>query len=142
MELAISRAVGFSEIQGTFLLSSQVLVHYDSKLEIVLACDASCYGIGAVLTHKMPVGSEKPIGFTSRTLSSADKQCSQSVFGVKHFHDYLIGRHFSLVTDHCPLLALFNEQSAKCYPQSFFSMQTKLGTDSGSVRVHPYCLKN
>ena len=48
------------------ILSSQVLVHFDPKLPIRLACDASDYGIGAVLSHRMPDGSEKPIGFFSR----------------------------------------------------------------------------
>ena len=43
---------------------------------------------------------------------SSTHRLRKSVFGVKHFHDYLIGCHFSLVTDHRPLLALFNEQCA------------------------------
>ena len=39
------------------LLSSKVLVHFDPKLPVVLACDALSYGIGAVLIHKIPDGS-------------------------------------------------------------------------------------
>ena len=31
------------------------------------------------------------------------------MFGVKRFHDYLVGHHFLLYTDHKPLLALLNE---------------------------------
>ena len=45
------------------LMSSQLLVHFDPTLEIRVACDASAYGIGAVLSHCMPDGSEKPVGF-------------------------------------------------------------------------------
>ena len=34
------------------------------------------------------------------------------MFGVKRFHDYLVGHHFLLYTDHKPLLALLNEHRA------------------------------
>ena len=40
------------------LTSSQLLVHFDPELPITVACDASAYGLGVVLAHKMPDGSE------------------------------------------------------------------------------------
>ena len=36
------------------LVSAQVLVHYNSELPLRLACDASAYGIEAVLSHTVP----------------------------------------------------------------------------------------
>ena len=45
-----------------------MLVHYDDSLLLTLSCDASPYGIEAVLSHTMPDGDEHPISFASRTL--------------------------------------------------------------------------
>ena len=45
------------------LNSSQVLAHYDPTLPIAMAGDASAYGIGSVISHVLPDGSERPIPY-------------------------------------------------------------------------------
>ena len=74
------------------LLTPAVLVHYNSTLPIQLATDASAYGVGAVISHIFPDGSEHPVAFSSRTLSRAERNNSQIekealsiVYGIKNF---------------------------------------------------------
>ena len=54
------------------LTYSHVLVHYDLSLPITLTGDASAYGVGAVISHTLSDGSEQPIAFASRTLSTSE----------------------------------------------------------------------
>ena len=54
------------------LQDSPLLVHYDLKTSLRLACDASRYGVGAVISHVMENGEEKLIAFASRTLTASE----------------------------------------------------------------------
>jgi len=95
------------------LIEAPVLAHYDLSCPLKLAADASAYGIEAVLSYCYKDGSEHPIAFTSRTLTSAkknytqiDKEALALIYGVQKFHVYLYGQKFILVTDHKPLVYL------------------------------------
>ena len=101
------------------LSSDQVLAHYDSTLPVRLACDASRYGVGAVISHLMPDDTECPIAYGSRTLTKAeknyaqiDKEAAAIIYGIKKFHPYIYGRKFTLITDHKPLTTIFSPKSS------------------------------
>ena len=111
-----------SQQQNTFnkaksmLTSYCLLTHYDPTKPLILAFDASPYSLGAVLSHQLIEG-EYPIAFASRSLAPAEKNYSQIdkealaiVFGVKHFHQYLFGRQFTIKSDHKPLQYLLGKK--------------------------------
>ena len=90
------------------LQSNRLLVHYDPEFPLILACDASPYGVGAVISHQMKDGRKRPIGFALQSLTKTEQNYSKIenealglIFGVMKF---LYGRKFLLITDHKPLL--------------------------------------
>ena len=61
---------------------------------------------GVVLSHRMPGGEEKPVGFALCTLSKPennysllDKEALATIFSVKKFHQCLHGHRFEIKTD-------------------------------------------
>ena len=58
------------------LLQDKVLVHYDPDLLLVLATESSSYGLGAVLSHCILEEEERPIAYTSHSLSETEKKYS------------------------------------------------------------------
>ena len=96
------------------LLLDACLIHFNPDLPIVVSADSSKYGIGAVLCQKKD-GAELPVVFASRSLNRAEvnytmteKEALALIFALKKFHHYLWGHTFTLITDHKPLLGLFN----------------------------------
>ncbi|XP_055922719.1 uncharacterized protein K02A2.6-like, partial [Eupeodes corollae] len=96
--------------------SDQVLTHFNPKIPIVLSTDASNSAVAGVLSHIFANGVRKPIAFISRALSQTEKGYSTIqkealaiVYSVSKLKQYLLGVHFTLESDHKPLLAIFGE---------------------------------
>lgn len=111
------------KVVRAILTSSTTLAHYDGSRPLSLACDASPYGVSAVLSQEDEDGVERPVAFASRTLSKAERNYSQTdreacaiIFGLKKYHQYLYGRtNIKIFTDHKPLLGIF--QSGQPTPE-------------------------
>ena len=107
----------FEQIKKS-LTTDIVLAHYDPNAELVVSCDASPYGIGASLQQEKN-GILRPLAFVLRSLTNAEKNFAQIdrealeiVFGATKFRQYLLGRSWTLLTDHQPLVTLFGEHKA------------------------------
>jgi len=101
------------------LTSDSLLVHYNLNRQRRLACDASSYGLGAVLSHVIEDGQERLIAYASHTLSSSEKNYAKIeqealsiIFAVTKFHRFLYGRKFTLVTDHQRFLTILDPNTA------------------------------
>ena len=91
-----------------------VLQFPDFTQPFVLTTDASDYAVGSILSQG-DIGQDKPIAFASRTLNKAEinystveKELLAIVWSCKHFRPYLLGRTFTVVTDHKPLTWIFS----------------------------------
>ncbi len=81
----------------------------DFSLPFLLQTDASDRGLGAVLTQEIG-GEERPVLYISRKLSkretmysTIEKECLAIRWAVLTLRYYLLGREFTLCSDHAPL---------------------------------------
>ena len=85
----------------------------DFQREFILTTDASTVGLGAILSQIDAGGIERPCAYASRVLKDAEMKLAPfhlehlaMLWGCKHFHPYLVGKHFTIRTDHKPLMTL------------------------------------
>lgn len=98
------------------LCEDPVLRCPDYEQPFTLYTDASGRGIGAVLSQTDEDGKEHPVAYYSRKLlpkfSATEKECLGVVAAVRHFDVYLLGRRFTIVTDHRALKFLGSMQNS------------------------------
>lgn len=58
------------------MVSPCVLVHYNPKLQVQLAVHMSPVGLGAIISHLTEYGTERPIAYTSQSLTKAENNYS------------------------------------------------------------------
>ena len=83
--------------------------------DLTLKTDASNTAIGAVLEQTV-AGAQQPLAFFSRKLrpaetrySTFDRELLAMHLAVRHFTHLLEGRHFTILTDHKPLIHAFTK---------------------------------
>ncbi|XP_063366280.1 uncharacterized protein K02A2.6-like [Cydia amplana] len=96
------------------------LGYYDVTKKTIVIADASPVGLGAVLVQ---INNNEPriIAFGSRTLTDCERRYCQTekealalVWAIEHFHIFLYGKQFDLITDHKPLEVIFGPKSKPC----------------------------
>ena len=87
------------------------LQYFNPGQPIVLECDASGNGVGGTLLQN-----GQPVIFISQALTDTQKCCSNierellaMVMVIEKLHHYIFGRHYTVHTDHLPLVSLFEK---------------------------------
>lgn len=117
----------WSELKNR-LSSATVMAYFDPNLKTELIVDASPCGLGAILTQVHTTSSSrnfsKVVSYASRSLGDVESRYSQIErealavrWAVEHFHLYLSGLDFVVITDHKPLVNIFSNVLAKPSPR-------------------------
>ena len=108
------------EALKTSLSKDPVVAYYDPDKPIWITTDASPVGVGAVLTQGNDTGKQQVVAYASRALTDTESRYSQTerealgiVWACERLHLYVYGAPFTVVTDHKPLLPLFNSPRSK-----------------------------
>ena len=93
------------------MANAVTLQYFDPEQPIVLECDASGNGVGGTLLQN-----GQPVIFISQALTETQKHYSNierellaMVMVIEKLHHYVFGRHFTVHTDHSPLVSLFEK---------------------------------
>ncbi|CAH1994743.1 unnamed protein product [Acanthoscelides obtectus] len=97
------------------------LGYYNVSDRTIVIADASPVGLGGVLVQTNSKGEPRIIAYGHKTLTDCERRYCQTekealalVWAVEHFHIFLYGKRFELITDHKPLEVIFGPKSKPC----------------------------
>ena len=95
------------------LISKPCLQPVNFDLPFIVTCDASATHYGSCLTQIGADGIERPCGYASKLLSEKEakqqpglRERASLVFSLRHWKPYLVGKEFTMRTDHKPNLSI------------------------------------
>ncbi len=121
------------------LSASECMAYFDMQKDTFITVDASPVGLSAILSQKTPgKDDEKVVAYASRALTAVEKRYAQTecealaiVWGVEHFHLFVYGKEFTLITDHKPLEVIYGNRNAK----------SSARVECWVLRLQPYSFK-
>ena len=97
------------------LTTPLILAYPNFEKSFILYTDASIFALKAILQQKDDNEIEHVIAYASRTLNKHEQnysitelECLAVIWAIKHFHHYLHGQKFLVITDHSALTHLKN----------------------------------
>ena len=116
----------------TELSADTVLVLYNPKAKTKVSTDASSHGLGAVLLQQEK-SRWRPVTYASRTLTETEQRYSQiekealaAAWACDKFSDYLLGLHFTIESDHKPLIPLLGTKRLDSLPPRVLRFRLQL----------------
>jgi hypothetical protein len=88
---------------------------FDSNKTGLICTDASQVGTAGVLYHIVNKGKEKPVYFTSRTLTKTQQKYAVEreglavIHAIQNFHKYIYGKEFIFYCDNKQIVYIFDE---------------------------------
>ena len=123
------------------LATAPCMSYFDKDKETFVVVDTSPVGVSAILSQKPKYGdtnNQQIVAYASQALTETEKKYSQTkkevlaiVWAVEHFHLFLFGSEFTLITDHKPLEIIYGQRTAK----------TSARIERWILRLQPYAFK-
>ena len=102
------------------LVTAPVLAFPDFEKPFILYTDSSGFAMGMILGQLDSLGREVVVSFAGRTLNKhevnytvTEQEALAVITGVKHFEHYLVGRKFTVITDHTALVWLLTQKQPR-----------------------------
>ena len=120
--------------------ASQPLQYYDRTKPVTVQADTSQRGLGARLVQE-----GKPIAFASKSLTDTEtryanikRELLAIVFACQRFNTYMLGRQFTVESDHKPMEMIHQKSLASATPR-LQRMLLQLQRYDLTIKYKPCC---